>query len=281
MAKKDRNQEVEFATENEQQFEEEPLFESEAYGTPQAEAGADVTVTKPVGIGAPVPIVAPRHTTVQLQPIVVPLAVIPYMSQDSDVLYTDGRQQRYYAPSTVEYESQPAEFKAVAEQNKKVRKKRKAQPRAFALITFLLSALTVLPFILSYFIKDIGGASIEYFNIIGTIQKWVASGFTKSITSIVYIAVAALAAVLVISTIIGVIFGKYPRAFNSILAIGTAIGMVAVLIKDLVKNQFVIADKIVFVVIVAITVVNAILAIVFSVLLNRLDDKVERIEREI
>lgn len=280
MAKKERNQEVEFATENEQQFEEEPLFESEAYGTPQAEAGVDVTVTKPVGIGAPVPIVAPRHTTVQLQPIVVPLAVIPYMSQDSDVLYTDGRQQRY-APSTVEYESEPTEFRAVAEQNKKVRKKRKAQPRVFALITLLLSALTVLPFILSYFVQNLGSASIEYFNIIGVIQKWVESGFTRSITYLVYIAVAAIAAVLVISAIIGVIFGKYPRAFNSILAIGTAIGMVAVLIKDLVKHQFVVADKIIFVVVVAITILNAVHAVVFSIVLNRLDDKVERIDREI
>ena len=68
---------------------EEPvLYESEAYGDPQPDAGATTTIMKPVGIGGPVPIVAPKHNTIQLQPIVVPLALVPYMTQDSDVLRT-------------------------------------------------------------------------------------------------------------------------------------------------------------------------------------------------
>ena len=74
-------------------YQEEAVFESEAYGSPQPDAGMGTTVCKPVGIGGPIPIVAPRRTTIQLQPIIVPMAVVPYMSQDNDVLKVDGVQQ--------------------------------------------------------------------------------------------------------------------------------------------------------------------------------------------
>ena len=114
MAKKDKNQEIVFSPDtNDVRVDDEPLFESEAYGTPQPEAGSDVTVMKPVGIGGPVPIVAPKHNTIQLQPIVVPLAVVPYMTQDSNVLRTDGKQQSGYMPSTVEY-GDATEFETVS-----------------------------------------------------------------------------------------------------------------------------------------------------------------------
>ena len=86
MAKKNRKPEVEKVPESNAPivFEnEQTLYEAEAYGSPQPEAGSDVTVMKPVGIGGPVPIVAPKHNTIQLQPIVVPLAVVPYMTHRS------------------------------------------------------------------------------------------------------------------------------------------------------------------------------------------------------
>lgn len=279
MAKKEQNQEVEFSTET---MVDEPMFEAEAYGVPQPEAGADVTVTKPVGIGAPVPIVAPRHTTIQLQPIVVPLAVIPYMSQDSDVLRTDYPQHRYVA--TAEYDSQPAEFSATVEEKKKVKKSTKVQPRVFAFFTCLLSAISVLPFILAYWFKAIFEQPIGTFDIISVISKWVENGkvvLTGNITNIVYMAIFALAGILFISTLISIIVGKYARVLNSLLAIGAAGGMIAILIKDLVKDKFVLDERIIFIVLLAVTVVNAILTIAFSIALNRLDDKVERIDREI
>lgn len=278
MAKKEQNQEVEFSTEA---MTDEPMFEAEAYGVPQPEAGADVTVTKPVGIGAPVPIVAPRHTTIQLQPIVVPLAVIPYMSQDSDVLRTDYPQQRYVAQA--DYESQPAEFTAAAEEKKKVKKKTKVQPRVFALFNCLLAAITVLPFILSYWYEAIFSQPITSFDFISVIMRWIDKGFTitGNITNIVYMAVFALAGILFISTLISIIVGKYAKVLNSLLAIGVAGGLVAVLIKDLVKAKFFVEDRVIFIVLLAIAVVNAILTVAFSIALNRLDDKVERIDREI
>ncbi len=280
MAKKEQNQEVEFSTET---MADEPIFEAEAYGVPQPEAGADVTVTKPVGIGAPVPIVAPRHTTVQLQPIVVPLAVIPYMSQDSEVLRTDYQQQRYVATSaTPDYEVQPATFEAVAAEKKKVKKKTKVQPRVFAFFTCLLSVISVLPFILSYWNEAIFSQKITEFDIITLLEKWVAdSAVSGRITSHVYIAVFALAGILCLSSLISIFVGKYARVLNSLLALGAAGGMIAVLVKDLVKNQFVLDERIIFIALTAVMVLNAILVIVFSIALNCLDDKVERIDREI
>ena len=117
MAKKDNNITA-MAPENSvgvtDRTEEPVLYESEAYGNPQPDEGTKTTVMKPVGIGGPVPIVAPKHNTIQLQPIVVPLAVVPYMTQDSDVLRTDGRAPSYpqneYA-SAVEFEEEKAAAK--------------------------------------------------------------------------------------------------------------------------------------------------------------------------
>ena len=87
MSKKDKKQEIVMTPDTgEIKTDDEPMFESEAYTAPQPEAGSDVTVLKPVGTGGPVPIVAPKHNTVQLQPIVVPLAVVPYMTQEIEAL---------------------------------------------------------------------------------------------------------------------------------------------------------------------------------------------------
>lgn len=178
MSKKDKKQEIVMTPDNgEIKLEDEPMFESEAYAAPQPEAGSDVTVLKPVGTGGPVPIVAPKHNTIQLQPIVVPLAVVPYMTQDSNVLRTDGRGQNVYAQATVEND-EATDFETVSA--RKVKKKGKVQPRIFALVTFLLSALTVLPFILSYFIPSVGSVSIEKLNVIGVIKNWIDNGFCAS-----------------------------------------------------------------------------------------------------
>lgn len=284
MAKKDKNQEIVFSPDTgEIRTDDEPLFESEAYGTPQPEAGSDVTVMKPVGIGGPVPIVAPKHNTIQLQPIVVPLAVVPYMTQDSGVLRTDGKQQGGYMPSTVEYDD-ATEFETVSTQ-KKINKKVKVQPRIFALVTFLLSAVILLPFLLSYAMDSIGNLDISQYNVIGIIKEWVDVEFNaEPLHNLLFIGVAAVSAILVITSLVSMIVGKYPRAFTFIITLGSAAGMLAYLIKLLVADQFVLDDEIALVILVALTLLNMVLTIVFSCVLNKLDDKVEdskRTSREI
>lgn len=277
MSKKDKKQEIVMTPDNgEIKLEDEPMFESEAYAAPQPEAGSDVTVLKPVGTGGPVPIVAPKHNTIQLQPIVVPLAVVPYMTQDSNVLRTDGRGQNVYAQATVEND-EATDFETVSA--RKVKKKGKVQPRIFALVTFLLSALTVLPFILSYFMPSVGSVSIEKLNVIGVIQNWIANGFAlRPLSNIAYIGVAAVSAVMTIASLISVIVGKYPRAFNFIFALASSGAMLALLIKWLVTKTFVVSEKIAFLIVLVLCLVNLVLTIVFAILMNKLDDKVENMQ---
>lgn len=274
MSKKDKKQEIVMTPDNgEIKLEDEPMFESEAYAAPQPEAGSDVTVLKPVGTGGPVPIVAPKHNTIQLQPIVVPLAVVPYMTQDSNVLRTDGRGQNVYAQATVEND-EATDFETVSA--RKGKKKGKVQPRIFALVTFLLSALTVLPFILSYFMPSVGSVSIEKLNVIGVIKNWIDNGFAlRPLSNIAYIGVAVVSAVMTIASLISVIVGKYPRAFNFIFALASSGAMLALLIKWLVTKTFVVSEKIAFLIVLVLCLVNLVLTIVFAILMNKLDDKVE------
>ena len=277
MSKKDKKQEIVMTPDTgEIKTDDEPMFESEAYTAPQPEAGSDVTVLKPVGTGGPVPIVAPKHNTVQLQPIVVPLAVVPYMTQDSSVLRTDGRGQNVYAQATVESD-EATDFQTISA--RKVKKQVKVQPRIFALVTFLLSALTVLPFILSYFMPKIGNISIEIFNVIGLIKGWVANGFElHPLANLDYVVVAGLSAILTVVSLVAIIVGRYPRAFNFIFSLATAAALVALLVKWLIDKSFVAQEKVAFLVVLVLSLVNLVLTIVFSILMNKLDDKMENAE---
>lgn len=277
MAKKDKKQVIVMTPDNsEVRVEDEPMFESEAYTAPQPEAGSDVTVLKPVGTGGPVPIVAPKHNTIQLQPIVVPLAVVPYMTQDSNILRTDGRGQSGYVQSSVESD-EATDFETIAA--RKVRKRVKVQPRIFALVTFLLSALVLLPFVLSYFKANVGNLSIEQFNVIGAIMGWVANGFKlHPLSNLAYIGVAAVSAVLVVISLIGIVIGKYPRALNSIFSLAAAGAMLALLIKWIVSHTFVAKQQIAFLVVLSLALLNFVLTVVFAILMNKLDDKVENVE---
>ncbi len=277
MSKKDKKQEIVMTPDTgEIKTDDEPMFESEAYTAPQPEAGSDVTVLKPVGTGGPVPIVAPKHNTIQLQPIVVPLAVVPYMTQDSSVLRTDGRGQNVYAQATVESD-EATDFQTISA--RKVKKQVKVQPRIFALVTFLLSALTVLPFILSYFMPKIGNISIEVFNVIGLIKGWVANGFElHPLANLDYVVVAGLSAILTVVSLVAIIVGRYPRAFNFIFSLATAAALVALLVKWLIDKSFVAQEKVAFLVVLVLSLVNLVLTIVFSILMNKLDDKMENAE---
>ncbi len=277
MAKKERKQEAVAAVNTvEIGVEETPLFEAEAYTSPQPDAGTDVTVMKPVGMGGPVPIVAPKHNTIQLQPIVVPLAVVPYMTQDSNVLRTDGRAQSASYASEIYDEGEATQFEA-AEQKKTAKKKGRHLPRIFSLISFVLAAVTVLPFILSYFDTNMG-ASLKSFDIIGAITAWVKNGFSITpVTNLIYIVVAAIAAAAVIANLIGVIIGKHPRTLTAVLSFIDFGCMLGVLIWKLVdKNQtFDAANEVAFLVILVVCIVLFVLSVAFSVILNRIEDNAE------
>lgn len=258
--------------------ESEPLFESDAYGSPQPEAGSDVTVMKQVGIGGPVPIVAPKHNTIQLQPIVVPLAVVPYMTQDSNVLRTDSRAAGGYEGADDGYR-EATEFTTV-ERERTAKKKRKGSlPRIFSLVTFVLTALAVLPYFLSEVTAAIGNMSIECFNVIAIIKGWIAGGFNLSgdgAINLVYVIVMGITGVQVILSALGIVIGKYPKPIAPILSFLDGAAFIGLLVYEIVAGGFIASDESGLIVLLALGVLNFITSLVFSIVLNRKEDEEEQ-----
>ncbi len=279
MAKKERNL-IETAPQaQELGVEEETLLEAEAYTSPQPDSGSDVTVLKPVGTGGPVPIVSPKHNTIQLQPIIVPLAVVPYMTQDSSVLRTDGKTAQ---PSYGYDEGEAAQFKAV--EKEKEDKKPRMGARLFAFISLLLAALTTVPFILSYFDISFGSVDFAEFNTIKLIASWInktAVFSFKPIWNILGLVVMAMAMLSVLLTLIGLIIGKYPKPLLCIFEFVAMGCLIAELVLVLVNEKFEVKDRIIFIVVLALTVIAFVLSVIFSATINRREDKAEEKESEI
>lgn len=255
----------------------EPLYEADAYGSPQLDVGADVTVMKQVGIGGPVPIVAPKHNTIQLQPIVVPLAVVPYMTQDSNVLRTDSRQGGYESAEEESY-GEDTSFDTV-ERRKAVRKKRKTSfPRIFSFVSFIVTALFILPFFLSYKMTNIGVMEIAGFDVIGIIKIWIAGGFDieADVFNLIYVIVMGLAGIQVVLTALGIIIGKYPKPISPILSFLNMGCFIGILVYDIVQGGFIADENIGLLVMLSVSAFNFLLTVIFSVLLNRREDKEEQ-----
>lgn len=218
MAKKDKTyKEVSLSSESAGAEErlpvEETMFEAEAYADSTPDPGMETTVLKPVGIGGPVPIVAPKNNTVQLQPIVVPLAVVPYMTQDSGVLRTDGESISYPAGSNGYAEAVEFEKTTAAKREKKATGKGKR--RIFGLIASILSAAVVIPFILAYFeeirIEFFEKFAIGDFNIIGAIMLWADKAAEVNFNDVLMLICAIAAALALLCSLFALISGKYPR----------------------------------------------------------------------
>ncbi len=255
----------------------EPLYEADAYGSPQLDVGADVTVMKQVGIGGPVPIVAPKHNTIQLQPIVVPLAVVPYMTQDSNVLRTDSRQGGYESAEEESY-GEDTSFDTV-ERRKAVRKKRKTSfPRIFSFVSFIVTALFILPFFLSYKMTNIGVMEIAGFDVIGIIKIWIAGGFDieADVFNLIYVIVMGLAGIQVVLTALGIIIGKYPKPISPILSFLNMGCFIGILVYDIVQGGFIADENIGLLVMLSVSAFNFLLTVIFSVLLNRREDREEQ-----
>lgn len=276
MAKKD-NHITTFAPENtspvtQPATEEEPvLYESEAYGNPQPDEGTKTTVMKPVGIGGPVPIVAPKHNTIQLQPIVVPLAVVPYMTQDSDVLRTDGKTSSYprdeYA-AAVEFDK--------TEQTA-ARKRKSAYKRLFSFGAFVFAALLVAAYLLAYFKPSVHAEfSLAQADVIGMITAWVEVGTPVDYFLTIVNCVGALcAAVVFLVTLFGMIFGKYARKTVAVFSFFAAAAYVAEIIYRVIRSEFNAQADAALLAMLAVSAAMFVLSVVFAVVSVKKEDKEE------
>lgn len=268
MAKKDNVQkftpEVERSVQNE-----EVMYESEAYGSPQPDAGMETTVMKPVGMGGPVPIVAPKHNTVQLQPIIVPLAVVPYMTQDSDVLRTDG------APSGGEhYGDNVSEMEATRTRAQEKAKSDKGKVRIASLFLFVFSALTVVCYLLAYFKPNVFGFDFADFNVIGIIADWIGGTSPQNLAiALLYIISAGFATICTILTFIALLAGKLPSGFTSVLFLCSAATVDAGLIYRLIADDFVLAQDKASIVICGIATIGFIISVIVAIGLGKSSKK--------
>jgi len=272
MAKKERKDEIVFSPAADVPVveEEKSMFETEAYGSPKPDAGSDVTVMKQVGIGGPVPIVAPKHNTIQLQPIVVPLAVVPYMTQDSNILRTDGKQQQAY--NEEEY-GEETKFENVASAKKKIKNKQAKCSRIFSFITLLISLLIEVPFIISYFGIKIGGEDLSYLSVIGFIDTWVHGGSVENIiVAALFIATFIFTGIIVLFSFLTLIFGKYPRGLFGVFSFVSFGTMIALMIMQIINKTFDPSSTKIFIALIAVTAFNFLTSIIFSIVLNRIED---------
>ena len=259
-------------------LQEEVLFESEAYGSAQPDAGMGTTVCKPVGIGGPVPIIAPKNSTIQLQPIVVPMAVVPYMSQDNDVLKTEGVQL------VEEYDTQASDFSRM-EAEQKVEKKKKSQKagaRAASFFMFLLSGLVVVAYMLAYFKPEVFTLNFgKDLNVIGQIVDWTkGTDPANMITTILHAVCFGLAGITAITTLITLIVGKFPAGFVLALSLLSAVAVDAALIYDAVEAtkggaKFVFNDFLEYIIVAGIATLAFLISIIILVALNKKKDLYE------
>lgn len=282
MAKKD-TQEITFlpdngtAAENEEQVvkSEPTLYESEAYGTSQPDEGIKTTVTKPVGIGGPVPIIAPKHNTIQLQPIVVPLAVVPYMSQDSDILRTDGRTSANpYAEGRTEEEE--TAFQA---ENARQKKHKAVRTRVYSLVMCIIAAFLFAGFMLAYFKPAISdGFDLSSVDIIGTIKGWTQGTAPADLAVAITAMVAAAGSfVALIAALFGMLFGKYPRKLfcvSSFVAVG---GFIAQLLYKVIEKTFVAQNEIALLVMLGIAGLMFVVSLIFLAAAVRREDRDEEL----
>lgn len=290
MAKTNKKKEELRLKELEEQQKKAQEFETEAYTEATPDPGMETTFTKVVGTGGPVPIVAPKHTTVQLQPIIVPLAVVPYMSSDSDILKTEGK------PGEPSYQQGSdsglsAEFKKVESQDAiKSNKKSKVRKRVFSLFTFLFTAIGVLYFVLVHFKPEIfsflGSNAVDP---IGWLIHWIKGDLSSVVDYAsrgigdmdmkVYIIMYLLSlfgfGLSVLVSFIGLLFAKYPGGlYVSMMLLSFGAGLIA-LIMNLVKSTFSVANDAAMIFLAALAFFDLILVIVFATIHRRKENEYE------
>jgi len=193
------------------------------------EAEVQNTVVKAMA-GGSVPIIPPSPI-VQLQPIVVPIAVVPFETRDAKILQnvtvnsgqTAARPQGQTAQSAAyaQYAGGAAAHGAAARAAKSAGGKKLAAVKN-AVIT-LLALLYLLPFVLAYFTPSlIPSFVLTDLNVVGKMLGFLGGVAFNLIGEIPFILLAAacgFALILVLINIITLFFGKYLRFGALVLSI--------------------------------------------------------------
>ncbi|MDE6303033.1 MAG: hypothetical protein K2M36_05550, partial [Clostridia bacterium] len=98
-------------------------------------------------------------------------------------------------------------------------------------------------------------------------------------TNLLYIAVAFLAAVQAVLALVGAIIGKYPKPITPIFSFIDMGCMIGILISQIVGKTFAVDKQTAFMIVLVASILGFIASVVFSIILNHREDRVEQDKR--
>lgn len=215
------------------------------------------TVMKSIGSGA-VPISTPSQI-IQLQPIVVPIAIVPFASQNQKVVQY-GNEQAQESPTTTQ---DTTNFYAQAQRNKAVNRK-----KSFVLTVF--SLIFILPFVLAYFKPNLVATFLlTDLDVLGKIKYFIGGAQFVISGEIVFLLLSfalGLALICFLVALISSVIGKYSKIGMLILSVFPALFSVGATLYAFVPSfNFIAWNKIAFILPAAIGVLQTISAAVFAI----------------
>lgn len=191
---------------------------------PEVANPVEYAVMRPVAGGLQ-PIIAPRGQ-VQLNPVVVPVAFVPYATQNQPVLQIDNKPKEEERPLP-EVKDQPLDKKAARAAKRrdkkpefveddltaaKETKKAKARNRVFSFVLFVITLGFFAFVVLNYFAKDLGITHLALApgqpEIISGWMSFSADDLVKQIPLFLYTALCAIALATLIVEFVGICNGK-------------------------------------------------------------------------
>ncbi|MDD4839560.1 MAG: hypothetical protein PHE93_02670 [Clostridia bacterium] len=237
-----------------------------------ADAEVKMSVLKPIGGGA-VPI-TPPSPIIQLQPIVVPIAIVPYAAQNQKLLQYDNNGQAIN-PATTPTAPQSTNNEEVftpqyyGQKSNAVPASASANRGRSALI-LILSLLFLVPFLIAYFKADlIPSLILSDLNVIGKTLSYIGGVqfiLTGEIPYLMLTVAFGFVAICVILSLVTLFAGKYSKIGTLVLSLFPALLSIGIVIYAFVPTFGLLAvNKIVYIIPAAIGLLQAIIAIAFAV----------------
>lgn len=229
----------------------------------EAESEEEKTVVKPVSAGA-VPIIPPS-AVVQLQPIVVPIAVVPFETHDTKMLHD--AQKQGFIPATLDESAPKGGSSENTEETVYVAlDKKKDKFKSF--ISLFFTILYLIPFIIAYFKSDlIPSLPLNDLNAIGKLVKLFGGGLTLAgeIPSIMLIVSLLLSLVCLIMSLFSAIIGRYSKIGTLTLAVFPALISIGVIAYTYIPALGFTGNKTAFFIPAAIGTLHTIFAAIFAI----------------
>lgn len=228
----------------------------------EAESEEEKTVVKPVSAGA-VPIIPPS-AVIQLQPIVVPIAVVPFETHDTKMLHD--AQKQGFIPATLDDNAPKGGSENTEETVYVALDKKKDSIKS--IVSLIFTVLYIIPFIIAYFKSDlIPSLPLNDINAIGKLVQLFGGGLTLSgeIPSIMLIVSLLLSLVCLIMSLFSAIIGRYSKIGTLTLAVFPALIAIGVIAYAYIPALGFAGNKTAFFIPAAIGALHTTFAVIFAI----------------